>query len=387
MYSDMCFLIPNEAMGKIPECEDKEATVRVIREIKQRLQGNQNKAIQPSGRQKDITEISVTVSPATRPTEESKITLTLTTKPTSTINPTTKPASIVSTSTTVWQRMKELLKNNDGTFSITKENGTLTVIFKNSSLLKPGGRRKRIIPAIIGIGVGLASTVLSVVNTFQAGNLKAEVRGVKEILRALHLATINNEAQILHLNEGQVKLAEELRDTQIALNKTMALVNQHSEILRNHAEALKTLVSQTLFLRNQLDTVTHALNTHFIHESIEDIISNKLNLLFIHHTDMSRVIKMVTQAMNLTINEFNSSIPRVEIITRLLVRQQIDFAPMTARTVSNDGVVIGKMIFTSYFAAPAQDQAPFSIYEVVPIPFNQRKKASTISKNASLLGN
>jgi hypothetical protein len=75
---------------------------------------------------------------------------------------------------------------------------------------------------------------------------------------------------------------------------------------------------------------------------------------------------MVTQAMNLTIDEFISSIPMVDIVTRLLVRQQIDFAPRTVRAASENGVLIGKMIFTSYFAAPTRDQDPFSIYEIVP---------------------
>jgi hypothetical protein len=90
--------------------------------------------------------------------------------------------------------------------------------------------------------------------------------------------------------------------------------------------------------------------------------------------------------MNLTIDEFNSSIPMVEIITRLLVRQQIDFAPMTVRGASENGVLIGKMIFTSYFAAPARDQAPFSIYELVPIPFNKGKRRVKLAKMPAYLG-
>jgi hypothetical protein len=161
---------------------------------------------------------------------------------------------------------------------------------------------------------------------------------------------------------------------------------QQSTLLRNHAEVLRTILSQTLYLRTQLDTVTHALDTHFIHELIESILSNKLNLLFIHHRDMPRVVKLVTQAMNLTINEFNSSIPAVEIITRLVVRQQIDFAPMLVRAASENGVLIGKMIFTSYFAAPTRDQAPFSIYELVPIPFNKGKKRVKLAKMPTYLG-
>ncbi len=390
MYSDMCFLIPNEAMGKIPDCEDKEATVRVIRETQRELQKNNNTRIQPVARQEDTVGIFANVSQTTKSTKKLKKNVTPTTKPTTVSNSTTRSTSTIRTSTNVWENIREMMDKNNGEVHIVKQNGTLSVNFTAArpdlNLFKPKERRKRIIPALIAIGAGVASTALSAVNLFQMGNLKAEMRGVKETLNAIHLATINNEAQILHINEGQLKLAKELSDTQVALNKTMALVNQHSEILHNHAEALKTILSQTLFLRNQLDTVTHALNTHFIHESIENILLNKLNLHFIHHTDMSRVIKMVTQAMNLTTDEFNSSIPMVEIVTRLLVRQQIDFAPMTVKEASDNGVLIGKMMFTSYFAAPARDQDPFSIYEVVPIPFNQGKKRVQLARMPAYLG-
>jgi hypothetical protein len=80
----------------------------------------------------------------------------------------------------------------------------------------------------------------------------------------------------------------------------------------------------------------------------------------------------------------NTSIPMVEVITRLLVRQQIDFAPGKNGSTSESGGVIGKLIFTSYFAAPEQNQAPFSVYEVVPIPFNQGKRRVKLAKNARI---
>ena len=87
-------------------------------------------------------------------------------------------------------------------------------------------------------------------------NLKTEMRAVKESLQALHLATQNNQAQILHLMEGQLKLMRELVDTQIPLNETMEIVNQHSEILRKQAEALRKIVTETIILKTKLNNVT-----------------------------------------------------------------------------------------------------------------------------------
>jgi hypothetical protein len=369
MYSDMCYLIPNEAMGKIPECEDKEATIREIKVLKDEIQKDKTMLGIQDEIQKNKTMLVIQ-------DEIQKNKTMLFMNLSRTINPTTEK----------WTLVKDLMDKNKTTLYMNFTNISRLTTKPVPRASQPSLRRKRFLPEIIAIGVGIASTALSAVNLFQMGNLKSEMRGVKEALRALHLATIDNQAQILHLSEGQLKLAKELGDTQIALNKTMELVNQHSKILRNHAEALRTILSQTIYLRTQLNTVTHAIDTHFIHQSMEDILLHKLNLLFIHHRDMPRVVKLVTQAMNLTIDEVNSSIPMVEIITRLLVRQQIDFAPMTVRSSSENGVLIGKMIFTSYFAAPARDQAPFSIYELVPIPFNKGKRRVQLAKMPAYLG-
>ena len=44
---------------------------------------------------------------------------------------------------------------------------------------------------------------------------------------------------VVHLSEGQMKLAMELEKTQEAINRTMQLVNDHSEMLRCHDEAIR----------------------------------------------------------------------------------------------------------------------------------------------------
>ncbi len=90
--------------------------------------------------------------------------------------------------------------------------------------------------------------------------------------------------------------------------------------------------------------------------------------------------------MNLSISEFNTSIPMVEVITRLLVRQQIDFVPRATKSASENAALIGRMMFTSYFAAPERDQAPFSIYELVAIQFNQGKRRVRLARMPAYLG-
>ena len=329
MYSDMCYLIPTSAMGKISECQNEEAAMRELTRLKYEEDRNRTLWYVNSA----ITTMSMTMKNTTKIT----------------------------------------------TLSGSKKTVTSTIKPKKKS------RSKRLIPVIIAIGTGIASTVMSAVNLVQIGSLKAEVKGFQESVETLHLATRNNEAQILHINEGQIKVARQLANTQIALNKTMELVNEHSDILRKHTDALRTIVAETIILKTKLSNVTHALETHFIHHSIDDILSNKLNLLFVHPRDLSQVVTMVSQAMNLSTNDFNGSIPMVEIVKRLLVQQQIDFAPKAKNSMGNGGV-IGKMIFTSYFAAPERSQAPFAIYQVVPIPFNQGKRRVQLAKMPAYLG-
>ena len=105
---------------------------------------------------------------------------------------------------------------------------------------------------------------------------------MQDYLQIIGQTAQNRQAQMLHLNEGQLKLAHELHHTQVALNKAIAMMNEHSYILRNHEHTLRTIMSQTVFLSTRLASVVHAVETHFIHTSIEDIPSNRLNLLFVH---------------------------------------------------------------------------------------------------------
>ena len=247
-------------------------------------------------------------------------------------------------------------------------------------------RTKRLLAEVISIGTGIAATIMLTVNIIQTMNLKNEVKRMQDYLQIIGQTTQNSQAQMLHLNEGQLKLAYELNHTQVAINKTIAMVNEHSYILRNHEHALHTIMSQTMFLSTRLASVVHAVEIHFIHTSIEDILSNCLNLLFVHQQDLTRVVDLISGAINITFEEADNSIPMMELITRLLVRQQIDFVPRTTPELTEDGPLIGKLVFTSFFAVTSPDQASFSIYELVPVPCNQCKRRIRLAQMLAYLG-
>jgi hypothetical protein len=98
------------------------------------------------------------------------------------------------------------------------------------------------------------------------------------------------------------------------------------------------------------------------------------------------VVDLVSQAINISFDESNSSISMVELITRLLVRQQVDFMHIEKAELTESGPLIGKLVFSSFFAAPTDDQASFSIYELVPIPFNQGNRRVRLAQMPAYLG-
>ena len=88
---------------------------------------------------------------------------------------------------------------------------------------------------------------------------------------------------------------EELIHTQTALNNTIAMANGHAKVLKRQRIVVNTVMSMMMLLRKKLTSVTQAVETHFMHEFIEGIMSNKLNLRFIHHYDLPRVIEAITK--------------------------------------------------------------------------------------------
>ncbi|CAF4625157.1 unnamed protein product [Rotaria sp. Silwood2] len=247
-------------------------------------------------------------------------------------------------------------------------------------------RSKRLIAEIISIAVGTASLALTTANTFQTLNLKSEVSSLTNSLQSRDRIMNNNRAQILHLNEGQFKLVHELNHTEFALNQTIQLVNEHSEILRRTDDKMRTIHSMTLFLNERLAALIHAVEAHFIHTSIENIMKNNLNLDFIHHKDLPRVVELIVEATNITFDDSTSSIPIIALISKLLVQQRIDFIPVKSMQKTESGNIIGKLVFTSFFAASDINQPTFLIYELVPIPFKHGPNRVRLAQMPAFIG-
>ena len=125
-----------------------------------------------------------------------------------------------------------------------------------------------------------------------------------------------------------------------------------------------------MLLKKELTSFNHAVETHFIHESIDDILGNTLNFRFIHQYDMARVIRIITRETNLRINDIDGTPPAIELINRLLIQQHIHFIPLKTAEQKNDDA-IGNFLFISFVASTNRNQRPFNTYELIPILFQQ----------------
>ncbi|CAF2837436.1 unnamed protein product [Rotaria sp. Silwood2] len=112
----------------------------------------------------------------------------------------------------------------------------------------------------------------------------------------------------------------------------------------------------------------------FLYSAITQIYRNELTLSFLSPEDVYKVVYHVIKQGNLAFNSYPESLPIVQIITKLLVQQQINFIPsshyMTDDPEEMDNPEeIDRLVITSYFAVPKQAQTPFYIYKLVTIPF------------------
>jgi hypothetical protein len=222
-------------------------------------------------------------------------------------------------------------------------------------------RAKRFITDIISIGVGSAALTMSVKNTIQLIQLEQNVNSITKSLANLETSENTQAAQLLHLQSGQLKLAFLLNHTQIALNKTIELVSRYDKMLQDLARYTQTL-------NRRITNLIDAVETHIIHTSLSNIFSDRLNLQFIHKQDFPTVIDFIISTTNVDFNPNSTGRPLIDLIERLLVRQEVHFLPHEQTSNSSDSV-LGVLTISSFFAAVTKRQTSFSIYQLLPIPF------------------
>ncbi|CAF3560206.1 unnamed protein product [Rotaria socialis] len=225
-------------------------------------------------------------------------------------------------------------------------------------------RHKRSRSRLISLGVGVIGMGLSIANSIQMLNLKEQVEMVENTLSELSQTTQIHEAKLAKIQPNQIKIAEQLQVTQHAINDIIPVLDSHSQAL------------------NTLKTGIERLHINFqrssIYLTITQIFRNQLTLNFLSPDDLQKVVYHVIEQGNLTFNAHHGSIPIVEIITKLLVRQQIDFIP-SSQYKNQNPQEIGRLVITSFFAIPQQEQTSFQVYKLLTMPYLHKNRTIQLS--------
>lgn len=226
-------------------------------------------------------------------------------------------------------------------------------------------RHKRSIAGIIAVGAGLLNLGISALNAIQITSLNRQMAVVENSLSSMSETVEIHDVQLARLQFNQIELAMELRSTQHALNILIPILNSHSNALNRFRTSIEQL--HTRFQRS------------FLYSAITRIFRNELTLEFLSPDDLHNVVYDVIKQGNLTFNTQHGSIPIVEIVTRLLVRQQIDFVPSSKYSTQNPKE-IGRLVITNFFAVPQQEHTSFNVYKLLAIPFFHNNETVQLSQ-------
>ncbi|CAF1475452.1 unnamed protein product [Adineta steineri] len=226
-------------------------------------------------------------------------------------------------------------------------------------------RQKRLITDVISIGMGAINLGISAANSMQISNLQQQVAVVEKALTEYSQNLQIQGAQLAKIHSNQIELADELQVTQQALNAMVP-------ILSSHSEAINTL-------KTGIERLHIQLQRSMLYLAITQILRNDLTLDFLSPDDLYKVVYHVIQQGSLTFNSEHASLPIVQIITKLLVRQQIDFVPSSHYKTQNPQE-IGRLVITSFFAVPQQKHTSFLTYKLLAIPFFHKNQTLQLTQ-------
>ena len=182
-------------------------------------------------------------------------------------------------------------------------------------------RHTRFITDILSLGMGAINLTMCTANTIQIAKLQEQVELVGKAFTEFSQNMQIHGTQLAKIHSNQIELAEELHITQKSLSAMVSIVKAHSEALNTFKTGIERLHIQ--------------LQCSFLYLAITQIFRNELTLNFLSPDDLHKVVYSVIQQENLTFNSHHGSIPIVQIITNLLVRQQLDFIPRSQYTTQD----------------------------------------------------
>ena len=115
------------------------------------------------------------------------------------------------------------------------------------------------------------------------------------------------------------------------------------------------------------------------------IINNQPTLEFLHPQDLHTMIIAIINKTNITISTTIERLPIVELITKLIIRQQIDFIPVQLYSITTS-IEIGKLTFTTFFALPNEQESQFHLYKIIIGSFLHNKNIVQLAQMPAYVG-
>nr|ARJ54450.1 envelope fusion glycoprotein [Adineta vaga] len=253
-------------------------------------------------------------------------------------------------------------------------------------------RNKRLLTDVISIATStialtaaVAATGMATTSLVLTKNLEKRVNQFETSLHTMSDRITTGEARMLQFETNQIKLGITLQNSNRLLNATIDLVNQHSTALDTHEKRLDSHQQAILSLQQQFKESELVLSNRFLHLAIHDIINNKATLSFLHPSDIHLVVTKILQEANITIGNSAAQLPLVEIITKLIIRQQIDFIPAERYSNASD-TEIGKLMFTNFYAIPSEQKSSYDIYNIITGPFMHHNKSVRLAQMPTYIG-
>ncbi|CAF1269672.1 unnamed protein product [Rotaria magnacalcarata] len=246
-------------------------------------------------------------------------------------------------------------------------------------------RHKCLITDIITIGTSALALGTATASMILTKNLEKKVNQFQHNIKIIADHLELGEARMIQFEKNQMQLGMILQQSENLLNSTINQVNQHSSTLEAFQKQLNDYQQNLLTLQHRVIENKQDAVHRFLSLAIHDIINNKPTLGFLHPSDLQLVIKTILQENNITVSNMTEQIPMAELITKLIIRQQIDFVP--AELYSDiDNIEIGKLTFTTFYAMPNEQKPHFNIYKVITGPFIHNNKVVRLAQMPSYIG-
>ena len=212
----------------------------------------------------------------------------------------------------------------------------------------------------IAMGVAGAATALATANRVSISSLQNKLKDLA-VQVAQSQQTVNvNTVRIGHLQEGLMKVGEELRNTQ------KSLFDQEE---RDHerSRSISIINGSLNALANHVNNLEHKMRNIFLMHAIKDIHRGQTTLSMVDPDDIPLIINPILNAVDEKSIKFFQHMPIPQIINNLLIAQHFTFVLPTAYKTNNTNEIC-RLIFTNFFGIP-RPNISYLIYEVKTVPY------------------